>query len=573
MCAVLGCIVSVLYALGLPNEYESVAEILIEPRELKVLEKHRFTNGLNTDATIAYAESQVRIINSSSVIDPVIEELELIGDPEFNGSSVVGGSIGRFIGMLLEGADSPSGDMAAVKKYLFQNLFVSRINQTFTIQIAMTTTDSAKSARIANAIAKSYLSQSSGARSSAAGSASEDLESRLDELRNKVRMSEESVETYRAETGLLDANGKLVSEVQLSRLNDQLTLAKVQTGDARTRAQLASETDLGDVISGTLPSTLRTTTINQLRLEYTKTKSRLDRLSTRLGERHPDRIAAAAELRSSLGAIGQEMKRIVQSAQEDFKRAQAREADLLKQVNELKASAVTDSAAKVKLRELDREVAANRRVYESFLLRARETGEEQNIRSSSARVISEAIPVDQKKGPNRKLIVAGGTTAGAILGAILALIPFGFSGLRQIVNAASSSQQPQQIRPAYNNHGSGDLYTIEPSPVQNHDTPTAPQQQQPIPQPQPVAQPQAMAQASPAPPAQPAQPLAQPVAQHGMQMPLPGFAMAPAPQPAAQPIMQPIYVQAPPMMTQAPVQQMNPQPQMMYTNWVPVEPK
>ena len=573
LCAILGCIASVLYALNLPNEYESIAEILIEPRELKVLENTVSPNGLNTDATIAYAESQVRIINSSSVIDPAIAELELIEDPEFNGSGVVGGSVGKFIGMVTGGGEASSGDMAAVKKYLFNNLFVSRINQTFTIQIGMTTTDPAKSARIANAIAKSYFASSSGARSSAAGSASEDLEGRLDELRNKVRMSEENVEAYRAETGLLDANGQLVSEVQLGRLNDQLTLAKVQTGDARTRAQLASETDLGDVISGTLPSTLRTTTINQLRLEYTKTKSRLDRLSTRLGERHPDRIAAAAELRSSLDAIGQEMKRIVQSAQEDFKRAKAREADLLRQVNELKASAVTDSAAKVKLRELDREVAANRRVYESFLLRARETGEEQNIRSSSARVISEAIPVDQKKGPKRKLIVAGGTAGGAILGAILALIPFGFSGLRQIVNSASQSQQPQQhqpqVQPTQTGLGSGDLYTTETSPPQHYYTPTAPPRQE---TPQPITQPATVASVQ-----QPVQPVAQPAAQHGMQMPLPGFAMAPAPQtpiqPVAQSVMQPIYVQAPPMMAQAPVQQMSPQPQMVYSNWVPVEPK
>ena len=123
-----------------------------------------------------------------------------------------------------------------------------------------------------------------------------------------------------------------------------------------------------------------------------------------------------AELRSALNAISQEIKRIVQTSQENYRRARARQSDLQAQVNELKASAVTDSAAKVKLRELGREVQANRQIYESFLLRSRETGEQENIRSKSARVISEAVPVKEKKGPNRKIIVAAGGIGGGALG-------------------------------------------------------------------------------------------------------------------------------------------------------------
>ncbi len=465
-CGLIGAAIAAAYALSLPNKYQAIAEVLIEPRGLQVLENSVTPTGLNSEATVAYAESQVRIINSSSVIDPVIDELDLSEDPEFNGEGEVTSAMGQFFKLVFGDKSSSENRLSSTKKYLYENLYIRRINQTFTIQIGISTRDPQKSALIANTIADKYLKDESGARSSAARSASEDLTGRLDELRDSVRDAEEKVEKYRAENGLVDADGKLVSEVQLSRLNEQLALAKVQSGDARTRSKLATEADLADVISGSLPSALQTAAIGQLRVEYSRAKSRLDRLDVTLGQRHPDRVGAAAELRSARDAIAQEIQRIIRSTQEDFKRAVAREADLLSEVNTLKASAVNDSAAKVKLRELEREVEANRRVFESVLLRSRETSEQKNIKSESARVISGAVPPSEKEGPQRKLIVAGGGVVGAAFGAFLGLIPFMFGVLR---NAAQVTGQPPvrgSMPPAHPESRSdagleGDLYSSD----------------------------------------------------------------------------------------------------------------
>lgn len=454
LAGLIGGMFAAFYAMTLPNMYQSVAEILIEPRGLKVVNNSVAPDGLNSEATVAYAESQVRIIYSSSVVDPVIDDLELAEDPEFNGTSGLPGFgiIGR-----LTGASVGDGRSAA-KRYLYENLSVRRVAQTFSIEIMISTTDPAKSARIANAMARSYLVAESGSRSSIARSASADLTARLDELRQQVRDNEEQVERYKAENGLVDADGKLVSEVQLARLNEQLVLARVQTSDARTRAQQASETDLGDVLSGSLPAALNNPTVSQLRLDYSRANSRLERLSAKLGQRHPDRIAATSERRSVLNAITEEMRRIVKSAQEDFKRAQARQADLTAQMNQLRAAAVNDSAAKVKLRELNRQVDASRQVYESFLLRSRETGEQEKLRASSARIISEAVPISDKTGPNRKLLVVIGGIAGGMIGALLALVPWVLYGIRFML-AVPKASVPRPVV------AGGDLYSTTPMPA------------------------------------------------------------------------------------------------------------
>jgi uncharacterized protein involved in exopolysaccharide biosynthesis len=455
-----GAALAAAYAMTLPNMYQSTAEILIEPRGLKVMDNAVAPNGLNSEATVAYAESQVRILTSSSVVDPVIELLDLTQDPEFIGSGLDSGLLGAI--SRLSGSELPSGELlGVVKKYLYDNLEVRRINQTFMIQVGVTTTDSEKSARIANALAHSYMADESGARSLVARSASRDLTARLDDLRNQVRDNEVKVERYKAENGLIDANGKLVSESQLTRLNDQLVLAKVQAGDAKTRAKLGAEADLGDVISGSLPSILTNATVNQLRLDYTRATSRLEKLSTKLGERHPERIAAESERRSTLKAISQEMKRIVKTAQENYKRAKARQDDLAAQVNQLKAAAVHDSAAKVKLRELNRQVDAGRQIYESILLRSRETGAQENIRSSSARLISEAVPEFDKTSPNRKLVVAAGGIAGAAFGIGICLVLWFLAGLRLVAMRGSFHRPSQESEP---DAAEGDLYSTDADP-------------------------------------------------------------------------------------------------------------
>ncbi|MEM9678286.1 MAG: Wzz/FepE/Etk N-terminal domain-containing protein [Pseudomonadota bacterium] len=567
ICAIAGAVLSAMYALSMPNQFQSVAEVLIEPRGLKVLDNSVAPTGLNSEATVAFAESQVRIITSSSVLDPVIRELELDQDSEFNGTAQTGGALMKFISLLVGSEPDPARQMANARETLDKSIFVSRINQTFTIQIGVTTQDPSKSARIANAIASAYLKDEAGAKSSAAQSATEDLSGRLDELRAKVREGEERVERYKAENGLVDADGKLVSDVQLTRLNDQLALAQIQTTDAQTKAAQARRAGLEDVLTGSLPSNLSSNAVNQLRVAYSRAKSRRDRVATRLGELHPERKAAESELRSARGAIESEIQRIIRSAQSDFERAKSRQSELVSQVNTLKGRAVNEAAAKVELRELQREVDANRRVFESILLRSRETDEQSNIRSESARIITEAQPPRKKSGPARKLVVAAGTIGGGVLGAALALIPFMLGGLKSMMGPADGpTGRGGNGRPVHRPHrdqsqnaGADDLYATDDGPAdgrqtaKNVSTPEAYAIEKTSPSSVPAA---------PVPAAQPAVERAPPAAQtapdqtaaHAPQQAVPQHAAHYRPQPAQQfaPQAAPAYPVAQPPMHYAP---------------------
>ena len=89
----------------------------------------------------------------------------------------------------------------------------------------------------------------------------------------------------------------------------------------------------------------------------------------------------------------------------------------------LKQRAITTSLALVKLRELEREVDASRAVYEAFLVRARETREQERVDTVNVRVLADAqAPLDRSWPPRRLLLLAAALFLGLTGGLALAYL-------------------------------------------------------------------------------------------------------------------------------------------------------
>ena len=200
-----------------------------------------------------------------------------------------------------------------------------------------------------------------------------------------------------------------------------------------------------DVVGGGLPAPLQTQAMAQARLQYQRARSALSRLSVKLGERHPKLREAAAELTAAEANVTAELKRIQAASQRELARVVSREADLRESVAQLRERSLETNAPKAQLRELERQLEADRRVYENFLQRSRETGEQTAIASRNARVISEALPPTEKAGPSRKLITLVGGTLGAGAAAALALVPILFGAGRAFVTDAPAPDRPGQV--------------------------------------------------------------------------------------------------------------------------------
>ncbi len=443
---VAGAAIGVAVALSTPKMYESVAELLIDPRDIRVSDRDVTQGGLPSDATMAIVENQVRVLTSGTVLNKVVDRLKLENDTEFNGQ---GGGFGigdiiaelRSIVSRSDGAGGGDVRRALAVRNLAQSLEVERGGRTFVVTVSAKTESPQKSALIANTVTEVFLQTSGDIQSGTAGRASEELTGRLSELQAGVEEAERKVEAFKAERDLVDAQGRLISDDEVVKLNDQLSTARARTIELNARAASARNISADAAANGDLPEQLASPVLSELRTQYATIKQETDRLAVRLGARHPQRQAAEAQLAGARDSIAAELRRIVSSLQVELRRAVQLEQDLASRLAQLKVRSGQVSDDLVTLRELEREATAQRAVYESFLLRARETGEQSGINTANVSVISQAQPPLDPLGPSRSVMVVASTILGMVAGVVL-------GGLRGAVDSLrGGSPAPVDPRP------------------------------------------------------------------------------------------------------------------------------
>ncbi len=426
----IGGIAAALYAMTIPQVYVASTDILVDPRSIKTVGTELTPGQLPTDASLAIAESQARLLDSSSVLLKVISQADLTKDPEFNGSFVPTGIAGFFAQLKSMIKPNTASEGQALETRVLYNLYdsltIGRDAKTFIYSISVKTRSPEKSAEIANLVGSVFQTELDSLQSDAARRNAEELSKRLADMRASVEKAEQATADFRASRDLVDVDGKLISDNDLTRLNDQLTNQRAETVRLQARVQVLNDATTGSVISGTLPEDLRSNTLTALRAQYALASQSANGASTQLGPRHPQLIQLQSQKQTVLNDIYAELRRIRASLQVEVQRSAQQERDLNTRLAQLKSQQANSNDDRVKLRELEREASTLRSVYEAFLLRSRETTEQQGITTTNVRVISEARPPLDPAGSSRKLIVIAGLIAGLLAGlAITAVRNFG----------------------------------------------------------------------------------------------------------------------------------------------------
>ncbi|RUT95284.1 succinoglycan biosynthesis protein exop, partial [Mesorhizobium sp. USDA-HM6] len=418
---ILGAALGIAIALSTPKKYEATTEVIVDPRDLKLTDRDLTQNVIASDATLAIVENQVRILTSGTVLNKVVTDLNLTNDPEFNGKGKGGIGLMSMLRSILsrQDAQGPADEArrrALAVGNLAESLDVERSGKTFVVSITATTQNPDKSALIANTMRTAFQQISSELQSNTAGRATDELTARLDELRKGVEAAERKVEDFRATHDLVDAQGHLISDDQMLKLNEQLSVARARTLELNARAASARALNVNAVLNGTLPEEINSNTMGELRSQYAALKQEADRAAIKFGPRHPELQALNAQLAGSRERIGAELQRIASSLQVDLKRSVQLEQDLASRLAQAKVQSGDVNNDLVSLREFEREAAAKRSVYEQFLLRAKETGEQKDINTANISLISEAYAPLEAKGPSRAVKALAGLLAGFFAG-------------------------------------------------------------------------------------------------------------------------------------------------------------
>ncbi len=436
--AVLGAVAVGVVVYSLPNRYESTAVIQIDPRRKIVSNIDPVVADMKADASTI--DSEVEILRSRAIALRAIEVLGLrqtglgLAEPWWK---KLGASLGlvrvpdagpakprapsRIDDLVAEapGSYKPEADPLAVA---FADLIkVQRIRTTLLIEVKALASDPVQSARIANVVADVYLESQLEAKTKASTMATDMLEERIDGLRKRVAEAERRVEQYKARNSIFDSEGQALSEKQLARVMEQHVAARNATAEARAKYELAQKLTRAGDGGTTLADVLASHTVRQMKEQVAAVSRREAELLTKYGPKHPEIQKVRAELADAQASLKVEIERLVDNLRNEMEVAVDKERQIAATLAKTKEQQVVDKEAGVELKELEREAATSKQLFEALLARYKQTAETQGLQLPDARIVERADVPLFPSFPKRKPMVAAGLAGGLALGLALAL--------------------------------------------------------------------------------------------------------------------------------------------------------
>lgn len=405
--------------LALPS-YVASTQIIIDPTDLRVVDNSlRPQTNISGDTQLAQVEDEIRVITSSTVLRRVVEAQHLADDPEFAGAgpTLMSRLTSALAGLLQRPPKAAEDPTADAVRALARKVTAKREERTFVVTVTVTTHEAEKSARLADAVVAAFLQVAEQTRNDATRRIADSLSSRLNGLRQDVEAAEQKVVDYKATHGMVAAVGQNVTEQQLASASTRLSDIRARLSDAQSRyAQVVQAQRGGDI--GAVPEALQSPTIGALRSQLADVMRREGDLAATLGQRHPALNEVRAQARNVAAQLHAELARIAAVLKTNRDRAQADLAAAEANYRALEASVTSKSRLSVQLGELERAAQADRAIYEAFLARTRQVGEQEKINTANISVISPAQVPDAKSWPPRPVYVL---LAALILGLVLSV--------------------------------------------------------------------------------------------------------------------------------------------------------
>jgi capsular exopolysaccharide synthesis family protein len=411
------------------------AQILLDSHQTKPFGQDQIQFDLSNDYSMI--ENQMAIIRSVALLRRVVERERLAADPEF-GSAPRGGSslLSGISSIFFKYAPHVSGSEPA--KTVEQDsqasvvpiaamgtigalqgaLAVTRVGQASLINVAFTSVDPMKAARLANAVADAYVVDELDARLEAATRASNWFNDRLVDLRSQLRESEEAVAKFRAENNLVQATANAtLNQEQLGQLNMGLVATRAETAEKKAHFDLMRkiESNGGDIAS--LPEVMNSDAIGGLRKQAADLSRQEAELLARYSAKHPSVVNVHAQIQDTRRQIAAEIQRIASKIEDEYQLAKARQDAAEKSLQEATGQMGLDASKAITLRELERSAAVNKSLFEDFLQRSRVTKEEATFEEHNSRVITPALPPGGPSAPNKTRIMAIALVLGLMAGA------------------------------------------------------------------------------------------------------------------------------------------------------------
>ena len=409
--SVLGLLLAVLITLPMTPVYQ--AKALLEVQDvnndfLNMRAVQQFANGQGFNAMMDI-QTQIKILQSDSLLERVTNKLKVVkpGQIEQEGDRV--SAWRRALNLPEEESKDAHAAALAMAK---SNLKVRAAGQTRVVEVIVESTDRQLASDYANTLTNEFIEQNMEARWQQTQKTGEWLARQLDEMKVKLEKSEEMLQAYARQSGLLFTQEKAsVSEEKLKQLQSGLSAATAERISKQSRWEMAETAS-----PETLPDVLNDSTLREYSTKLTELRRQLAELKATYTASYPKVQKLEPQLATIEAAYQRERGAILKRIKNEFEEAQRREkllaADYAKQT-----SLVRDEGEKgIQYGIYKREVDSNRTLYEAMLSKVKEASIAGAIRASNVRIVDPAKPPKRPSRPVLPLNAALGLLAGVFAG-------------------------------------------------------------------------------------------------------------------------------------------------------------
>ncbi|RVC61988.1 chain-length determining protein, partial [Mesorhizobium sp. M4B.F.Ca.ET.088.02.2.1] len=320
--------------------YKAETKLLIETRESVFTRPDGTSN--DSEKPILDEQgvaSQVEVIASTDILKQVAAKLNLSRLPEFDEAAKMS-ALSRLL--VIVGLKSDPNEIPPeerVLKKMREKLNVYSVEKSRVIVIEFSSEDPRLAADIPNAIADTYISVQGNAKLESNAAATDWLAPEIADLSKRVKDAEAKVADFRAQSDLLmGGNNAVLATQQLSELSTELSRVRANRAAAEATADSVRKALQSGGSLDAVPEVLNSDLIQRLRERQVELRANIADLSTTLLDNHPRIRALKSQLADLDGQIRNEAQKIMKGLATQAQTAQAREKQLLGDVNTLKAA-------------------------------------------------------------------------------------------------------------------------------------------------------------------------------------------------------------------------------------------
>ncbi|MEO1701789.1 MAG: Wzz/FepE/Etk N-terminal domain-containing protein [Pseudomonadota bacterium] len=425
--------------------YRANSRVLIETSET-IFTRPQDDNGSPQDRVDPEnVASQVEIITSTELLTRVAEELNLAQYAEFDETKGMGAIKTALVMFGIIGDPSRVPVEKRVLEAMRERLDVFTVEQSRVIVIQFTSVSAQLAADVPNALAQAYVTIESSARLESTSEASRFLAREIEQLQESVRIAEGRVADYRAANELfVGQNDEVLATQQLSELSTELSRVRADRSSLEARVRSIEGALGAGAALDTLPDVIASPLVSSLNGQRALLNAQAADLSTTLLPSHPRLKAVRAQLADVDGQIRSQARKVLAGLRNEANIAQARETELERDLNTLKAASARANSQAVELNALEREAASQRELLETYLVRFREaqSRDEGQYAPAKARMISGATVPFEVHFPKLIPIVIGIFVGSVVLMSLYTLMAELLSGRAMVpVNAGSTFEE------------------------------------------------------------------------------------------------------------------------------------